>query len=192
MALEVTIGEVEAALGRSVAEAERSFCDHARMAAAAAFTDAAGVNFGSGTLRRLLVVHRGQITIGQPGVSDVTRVTTRSGLEVAFAWDRDLPQEVSVATHERKVWVMFNYSYEASQLVRARVAEMVARVLALPKEARQGFSQITETRGPFTVSGTVSSWASGGQTLLSPEDMRLARSLRHRGRAYLIEMGWSG
>ena len=74
-------------------------------------------------------------------------------------------------------------SYEAGfaavpNIVVNQVADSVKRLLLVDERAITGVSQSNMTAGPYSEQATFATWAIGGQTMLSPDDIALARSFR--------------
>lgn len=73
------------------------------------------------------------------------------------------------------------YSHGADEvpvLARTTVAEAVKRVLSLDPLASTGLMQASETVGSANQANMVATWAQGGQAMLSPNDLSIARSFR--------------
>lgn len=78
------------------------------------------------------------------------------------------------------VTVTYAHGGEVPEPVRDAVAAAVVRVMSIDSDAVQGATQVTDTRGPFSRTRQFAAWAVGGQALLSPDDVALARSYRPR------------
>jgi hypothetical protein len=112
-------------------------------------------------------------------------VTDEDGVDVEFTY-RD--QAVTVQTSV--LWVLVEYTHggDVPDLVRLAVAEIGAVVLRIDAQALTGVSQAGETTGPFSRQFSYASWAIGGATRLSPDDVKLARSFRNPWRQ-IVSMG---
>lgn len=180
---------VETALGRKLDSEEVLQVEHLIAVASNAFASAARISFGAGTQRVRLISQSGMLSIRQPGVTEIQAVQDDDGTPLDYQWDKDRPQVVTTRTETGAgCWVSYAYNYTPPKTVGLRIAEIVKRTLMVPKNAQAGLTQFSETKGPFTRSGTYATWAVGGQTLLSPEDLRLARSLRFEPNARVIGM----
>lgn len=152
---------------------------------------------------RLQVVDR-VVTLPQSPVVAVTAVTGDDG--TAYAWTVPAPtgREIviecggemmlrpgliiespgSAARRPSHVLVTYSHGGDVPDPVRLCVADAVRRALSIDEAAAAGATSVTEsdTRGPFSRSRTrqFASWAVGGQALLSPDDVALARSYRVR------------
>ena len=69
---------------------------------------------------------------------------------------------------------------EVPDVVATQIADSVARILKIDPRAAAGRTQTSVTTGPFSESGTFATWAVGGQAMLSPDDIALARQYRPR------------
>lgn len=76
------------------------------------------------------------------------------------------------------VVVRYTHGGQVPEDVCAAVAAAVSRVMAIDPDAARGASQVTDTRGPFSRTRQFAAWTVGGQVLLSPDDVALARSYR--------------
>lgn len=83
---------------------------------------------------------------------------------------------------DRFVVVTYRAGYtRVPPVVAGQVADSVRRALGIDPRAAAGVTQAATTTGPFTESASFAAWAVGGQAMLSPDDIALARSYRpHR------------
>lgn len=84
------------------------------------------------------------------------------------------------------VTVHYRHGGQVPDDVVGAVAGAVARVLNADPDAVRGVAQTTDTRGPFSRTRQFASWSVGGQLLLSPDDLTLARSYRPRSPRLLV------
>ena len=109
----------------------------------------------------------------------VTAVTDDAGAPVPYAM-RHGHVEVPLPS-DRFVIMTYRAGYpEVPDDVTAQIADSAARILKIDPKAGAGAAQASTTAGPFSQSATFASWAIGGQTMLSPDDIALARSYRPR------------
>lgn len=82
--------------------------------------------------------------------------------------------------HRRLDFVTVHYTHggPVPPIVADTIAAAVARALALDPNAGAGVVQQTDTAGQFSRTRQFAAWAIGGQALLSPDDITLARSFR--------------
>lgn len=192
------------ALGRELSEAETGRAERLLAQASARFRREARQRFTPGeSVVRLRVDGGRYVYLPESPVVDVLSVTGEDGR--ALAWRRLSPtgQEIELTlggefvirpgvvveppggiTRPRFVVVNYTHGGEVPEVVAAAVAGAVARVLNADPEAVAGATQVTDsdTRGPFSRSKQrqFAAWAVGGQVLLSPDDLALARSFRKR------------
>lgn len=179
MSWPVKLSDIEAALGREIAsDVERSRAQHLLDSAVTVFSREAGIRFGAGQACCFFLVRDGYVRIPQPGVTKIVSVLDLAGNPVSYGFHRDYLQVFQVEADLDWVQVRFDYDFTPPEVVSVRITELAVRSFSIDKYARAGLTQFSKTDGPFTRSRSYASWASGGQTLLSPEDRRLARSLR--------------
>lgn len=179
MSWPVKLSDIEAALGREFAsDTERSRAQHLLDSAVTVFSHEAGIRFGAGQACCFFLVRDGYVRIPQPGVTKIVSVLDLAGSPVPYGFHRDYLQVFQVGADLDWVQVRFDYDFTPPEVVSVRIAELAVRSFSIDKYARAGLTQFSKTDGPFTRSRSYATWASGGQTLLSPEDRRLARSLR--------------
>lgn len=157
---------------------------------------------GESTTRLRVIDHT--VTLPQSPVIAVLAITGDDG--TPYTWQRLAPtgQEIRLdfggemtirpgfviespgAAARRPAHVLVTYTHggEVPDDVRLCIADVVRRVMGLDADAAAGATTVTDsdTRGPFSRSRTrqFASWAIGGQLLLSPDDLALARSYRTR------------
>ena len=93
---------------------------------------------------------------------------------------RVVPLLIVMAVAAGLIYVVVTYRHggEVPPDVRGAVAGAVQRVLGTDPEATQGATQVTDSAVVFSRTRQFASWAVGGQALLSPDDLALARSFR--------------
>ncbi len=176
--------DVEALLGRDLTSEEAAKADAMLAKASADFRRAAGRRlFTPGTTTARLKVDGGQVWLKQLPVTDVTSVVDDDGRPVPYT----RTGQVLCVPLDSARFVTVTYTHGSAEVpddVVSAVADCVARVLKVDPRAASGVSQTqhSETRGPFTESGSDSfaSWAVGGSVMLSPSEMATARSYRTR------------
>tara|TARA_R110002051_G_scaffold1853_1_gene10149 strand:- start:13570 stop:14145 length:576 start_codon:yes stop_codon:yes gene_type:complete len=169
--------DVEAALGRDLTTEETARIGAILDKASEQFRRVSGQQFTPGSSTVRLKVNGGRVRLPQRPVTAVTSVTDDAGNAVAYT------QFKSVLTTSLRSdqFVIVSYTHGATEVpaeVRLCIAELGKRVLEIPQSARSGLSQFAESDGPFSESGTFAAWAVGGQTMLSPDDVALAKSFR--------------
>jgi hypothetical protein len=178
--------DVAEVLGRALTSEETVRVEPILDKASELFRRESGQQFTAGSSDVRLRVRSGDtVYLPQNPVTAVTSVTDEDGVDVEFTY-RD--QAVTVQTSV--LWVLVEYTHGADvpDLVRLAVAEIGAVVLRVDSEALAGKSQTQETTGPFSRQSSYASWAIGGATRLSPEDVALARSFRNPWRQ-IVSMG---
>lgn len=152
--------------------------------ASALFRLAAGQLFTPGESTVWLTVNHGDVWLPEVPVVDVTDVRDRDDWALTYARSGQWLTGVCVAGGEQ---VQVTYSHgdgTVPDLVRLRVAGIVARTLLVPDAARAGVKTRSEmtVRGPFTdqASSTFSDETVGGLVTLTPSDVAVARMFGKR------------
>lgn len=171
-----TVTDVEAVLGRALTADETTRAGAILDKASALFRRRSGQRFTAGDSVVRLKVNGGKVFLPQRPVIVVTSVTTDAGGAVEYdLFGQWLTVDLGSSSFVR---VSYSHGGEVPDLVRLAVAEVAVKVLSISDEAKQGVSQGSTTSGPFTDSFTYAAWAVGGQTMLSPDDDRIALSYR--------------
>ena len=116
----------------------------------------------------------------------VTTVTDDDG--TAITYDR-LDQWLTLDRRsDQFVRVAYTHGGTVPDLVRLAIADIGRKVLSIDVNAAQGITQRSKTTGPFTDSWTYATWAIGGQTMLAPDDARLAESFRVKVPTVIVQV----
>lgn len=172
--------DVEAFLGRSLSSAdERKRVTAILEKASALFRWQARQQFTPGESISRLKVNGGRVRVPEHPIGEIRSVRDDQGAAVEYSragqW-----LTVCLGSHE---FVTVDYTHgadEVPELVRTTVAEIAKKVLSIDPRAAAGVSQGSTTTGPFTDSNTYATWAQGGQTMLAPDDLAIAKSFRPR------------
>jgi hypothetical protein len=180
--------DVATVLGRDLTAEETARVEPILDKASELFRRESGQQFTAGTSdNRLRVRHGSDVFLPQRPVVSVESVTDDDGNDVAYTSRGQVVRLTSVSTLSY-VLVEYTHGGDVPDLVRLAVAEIAAVVLRVDSEALAGKSQTQETTGPFSRQSSYASWAIGGATRLSPEDVALARSFRNPWRQ-IVSMG---
>jgi len=172
-----TSEDVVAALGRALTDSEAAQAEAALRQASELFRTAAGRQFTPGRKLTRLKVNGGEVRLPQSPVTEVHSVTTDDGAPLSY---RSFQSTICVDLLSHR-FVRVDYSFGDAiipELVAGTVAGMVARVFSLDGRAKAGLTQYQTTTGPFSGGGTFAAWAVGGQIMLAPADIAIARSFR--------------
>jgi hypothetical protein len=183
-----TADDVVEFLGRALTSAEAVRVEPILNKASELFRKEAGQRFTSGTSANRLRVRSGtDVFLPQRPVVSVESVTDDDGEDVEYAVRGQI---VRLSARSALPFVLVEYTHGGSvpDLVRLAVAEIGAVVIRVDSEALGGKSQTQETTGPFSRQSSYASWAIGGATRLSPDDVELARSFRNPWRQ-IVSMG---
>jgi hypothetical protein len=181
-----TAADVAESLGRDLTSEEAVRVEPILDKASELFRRESGQQFTAGSSDVRLRVRSGDtVYLPQRPVVSIESVTTEDGADVVFT-NRD--QAVTVTTADQWVLVEYTHGGDVPDLVRLAVAEIGAVVLRIDAQALTGVSQAGETTGPFSRQFSYASWAIGGATRLSPDDVKLARSFRNPWRQ-IVSMG---
>jgi hypothetical protein len=174
--------DVAASLGRSLTGAEEDRVAGILAKASALFRRRSRQDFAPGTSTVRLKVDGGQIRLEQTPAIAVTAVIDDKGRAI----DHQLAGQLlfltrngcPLAAHEF-VTVTYSHGGVVPDLVRLTIAEIAAKVLRIDPKAAAGVVTASETTGPFSETNTYALWAVGGETLLAPEDDKIALSYRY-------------
>ncbi|MDO5533227.1 MAG: hypothetical protein Q4F65_01060 [Propionibacteriaceae bacterium] len=188
-----SVSDVADMLGRNLTDDEERRAEILLGQASARFRREARQDFTPGESTVRLRVASGSVFLRQAPVVEVVSVTGAEGQPVSFHL---VGQVLTVNTLDGVainlpvrsamlpgfVTVHYRHGGDVPADVVGAVAGCVVRVLNAAPEAVQGVAQATDTdsRGPFsrTRQRQFAPWAVGGQLLLSPDDLALARSYR--------------
>lgn len=143
------------------------------------FRKAARQTFTSDTSTSRLKVNAGAVVLPQRPVVAVSNVVDDWGSPVPFTGPSAGRLMVDLGS-DRFVTVTYSHGGAVPELVRLTVAEIAMKVLSIDPKAASGAEQSSTSAGPFTESTTYATWAQGGQTMLAPEDVAIAKSFRVR------------
>jgi hypothetical protein len=174
-----TADDVVEFLGRDLTSAEETRVEPILNKASELFRRESGQTFTSGTSENRLRVRGGtEVYLPQRPVVSVESVTDDDGEALEYTV-RGQVVRLSARTALPFVLVEYTHGGAVPDVVRVAVAEIAAVVLRIDSSALSGLSQVQETTGPFSRQASYASWAIGGATRLSPEDVQLARSFRN-------------
>lgn len=173
----ITVEQVEHALGRELDEAEKDRCSHIIEHLSNKFCAEAGIDFTLKKYTHWVKVNSGQARIHYTPIVAVSEVTDTAGNPIEYRRHGNV-LTVPLGSGEI-VCVTYTAGYENPPAdVVTQLIDSACRVMNISPEASRGYSQHSTTAGPYTESGTFATWAVGGQAMLSPEDVRLARTYR--------------
>lgn len=182
--------QVEAALGRPLADGERARSGAAVAAVSAKMDAASGYAFTHATRTGLVKVGRGRVRPLFGHVTRIVKVEDEDGTPVEFT-DRGSYATVAVEDDGALLRVTFVSGWEkAPDEVQLQVASAAARVLATADSGvTAGVTARSVTNGPFAEHVGFASWASSGQVALSPDDLAVARRYgpARAGRCWVAE-----
>lgn len=174
-----SVTDVESVMGRDLTSDEAARVESVLNKASELFRRESGQQFTAGTSENRLRVRGGdQVFLPQRPVVSVDSVTDDSGDVLEFT---SRGQVVTLTSPKGVSWVVVEYTHggDVPDVVREAVADIAAVVLRIDASAASGATQASETTGPFTRQATYATWAVGGSTRLSPDDVALARSFRN-------------
>ena len=168
--------QVEAALGRPLADGERARSGAAVAAVSAKMDAASGHAFTHAARTGLVKVGRGRV---RPLFGHVTRIVSvedEDGTPVEFM-DHGSYATVAVADDGALLRVTFESGWPTvPDEVQLQVASAAARVLATADSGvSAGVTSRSVTNGPFAEHVGFAAWAASGQVALSPDDLAVAR-----------------
>jgi hypothetical protein len=174
--------DVVAALGRNLTTSETARVDAILDKASELFRREAGQTFTAGSSTNRLQVRLGEVWLPKRPVATVTSVyDAADDTHTELTYTRFEHTLTLTSGNPRWVVVAYTHGGTVPDIVRLCVADVARKVLEIDPNAAQGRSQFTRTAGPFTESSTYATWAQGGQTMLAPDDVKLARSFRPVG-----------
>lgn len=170
--------DVEAGLGRDLTPDELLRVEAILGKASELFRLASGQQFTAGRSEVRVKVNGGRAFLKQSPVNDIHSVTTDNGRDVPFTVFKQW-LTVPKLSHEFVI-VDYEHGGVVPDLVRLTVADVARQVLSISPNAVEGVTNQSNTAGPFSEQQTYATWAQGGATRLSPEDMTVARSFKRR------------
>lgn len=171
------VSDVAALVGRTLTTSEAAKVTAMLRKASADFRREARQQITPGTSSHRCIVRDGRVYPKQAPITDVAAVVDGDGNTVPFTFSDGILAVDRPHGFEVKVTYAHGFA-EVPDDVRWAVAEAVKRAFTVHPKAAEGYSQHSESRGPFTESGAFAAWAIGGQTLLAPSELETARSYR--------------
>jgi len=173
--------DVVAALGRALTTSEAARVGAILDKASELFRRRSGQQFTAETTTVRLKVNGGRVYLPQRPVTTVTSVVDDDAAPVAYTragqW-LTIDADSTSCNSYSFVTVTYAHGGAVPDLVRLAIADIARQVLMIDPNAQTGVTQHAQTKGPFTESFSYASWAVGGMTRLSPEDLALADSFR--------------
>jgi hypothetical protein len=171
--------DVEAILGRVLTSAEEARVDAILDKASELFRRHSGQQFTAGTSDVRLRAVGEYIYLTQRPVVSVESLDDLDGNAVEYTLDGT--RLVLECAHGGKFFqVAYTHGGDVPDLVRLTIAEVAAKVLRIDPNAAAGKVQHTDTAGPYSTNDTYATWAQGGETRLSPDDIATAKSFQNR------------
>ena len=168
--------DVVSALGRELTDDEAARVDAVLDKLSELFRREAGQTFTPAESTVRLKVNGGRVRLTQGPVVEVISVVDDDAVAVEYtvfgSW-----LTTDLASHQF-VTVEYTHGGDAPEAVRLAIADAARQVLLVDPNAVTGITQHGETTGPFSEQTTYASWAVGGSSRLSPDDLALARSYR--------------
>lgn len=182
------VKDVMKVAARDLTSDELRRCEPILAKASELFRLRSGQQFTPGRSDVRLRVTGGVVFLPQRPVVTVHSVKDDDGRAMTYKLRKNRLMDVCLRSHE---FVTVDYSHgsdDVPELVIRTIAEIAMKVLNVDPRAAAAVTQHAETAGPFTTSATYATWAIGGQTMLAPEDDRIAASFRAGRRPGLIVM----
>ncbi|MGW4718873.1 hypothetical protein [Nocardia sp. NPDC004260] len=181
--------DVAAQLGRDLTTAEQTRVAGILIKASELFRREAGRTFTPGETTVRLKVEGGRVRLAEEPATGVTAVLDDAGnsldYELAGQWLIVSRNGYLLSSHEF-VTVTYTHSGPVPDLVRLTIAEIAVKVLNISRQASAGIVTQQRSAGGYQETNTYAQWALGGGTTLSPEDLKVARSYRHRGAKVIV------
>lgn len=180
-----SISDVSNVLGRDLTASEEARVDAILDKASELFRRRSGQTFTLDRSEVRLKVTAGRIYLPQRPVTTVHSVRDDDGNTIGWT----LFKQWLTLSIQPSAFAIVDYSHggEVPDIVRLTIAEVAKKVLTIDPAAVSGVTQRGETTGPFTEQFTYATWAQGGQTMLAPDDIALADSLRVRTPGTIVQ-----
>lgn len=174
-----SVVDVESAFGRYLTPAESDRAEAVLAKVSELFRRESGQHFTSGSSSVRVKVDGQRVYLPQRPVVSITSVIDEDGVDVEYTQFGQWLEDVELGS-DQFVTVTYSHGGTVPDLVRLTVAEAVKTVLSIAEPATQGITQRSEADGSLSESTSYAAWAVGGQTMLSPADVALARSYHFR------------
>ena len=172
-----SIVDVGNALGRTIDVAENARVEFLISQISEKFCREARQSFRVESFTHRVKVNGCKVVLPRRPLVSVESVKDDANIDVPYSLGRgfiavNLPSDSFVV-------VAYRAGFDSvPDVVRNQVADSVKRILSIDSRALAGQTQANQTAGPYSEQGTFATWAVGGQAMLSPDDIALARSLR--------------
>ena len=172
-----SIVDVGNALGRTIDVAENARVDFLISQISEKFCREARQSFRVESFTHRVKVNGCKVFLRRSPIVSIESVKDDDGVGVEFTQGINFLR-VNLPS-DRFVVVSYRAGFDSvPDVVRNQVADSVKRILSIDSRALAGQTQANQTAGPYSEQGTFATWAVGGQAMLSPDDIALARSLR--------------
>ena len=181
------VDDVRNAIGRDLTSDEEGRCATILAKASELFRLRARQQFTPGRSDVRLRVNGGVVYLPERPVTTVHSVTDDDGQPVTYK----IRKSTMTVAPRCPDFVIVDYSHgssEVPELVLRTIAEIAVKVLNVDPRAAAGVTQHAKGALDYTESETYATWAVGGQTMLAPDDDRIALSFRPSRRPGLIVM----
>ncbi|MFT9111991.1 MAG: hypothetical protein ABF453_02890 [Bifidobacterium psychraerophilum] len=180
--------DVSKALGRNLTDDEQDRVQHVLDLLSEKFRTEAAQTFSVETYTHRLKADGGLIRFPRTPLVDVTGVVSDN--TEALQWVRE-GNAIRIPSLGSDGFALVTYTAgfdHVPDAVRLQIADEAQKIISINPKAREGYTQTTEVTGPLTDGGTFGAWAVGGQAMLSPEGIALAKRFRPRkvGRIWVM------
>lgn len=180
--------DVSKALGRDLTGDEQNRAQHVLDLLSEKFRTEASQTFSVETYTHRLKADGGLIRFPRTPLVDVISVVSDDTEALTWTVEGNAIR-VPVLGSDGFATVTYKAGYEqVPDVVRLQIADEAQKIISINPKAREGYTQTTEVTGPLTDGGTFGTWAVGGQAMLSPDSIALARRFRPRkaGRIWVM------
>lgn len=180
--------DVSKALGRDLTGDEQNRAQHVLDLLSEKFRTEASQTFSVETYTHRLKADGGLIRFPRTPLVDVISVVSDDTEALTWTVEGNAIR-VPVLGSDSFATVTYKAGYEqVPDVVRLQIADETQKIISINPKAREGYTQTTEVTGPLTDGGTFGTWAVGGQSMLSPDSISLARKYRPRktGRVWVM------
>jgi hypothetical protein len=183
-----SVDDVSQAIGRSLTVEETSRAQHVLDLLSEKFRNESGQTFTVDQYTHRMKADGGLIRFPRTPLRNVISVVSDSLEPLAWTVEGNAIR-VPVLGSDGFATVTYKAGYEqVPDVVRLQIADEAQKIISINPKAREGYTQTTEVTGPLTDGGTFGAWAVGGQAMLSPDSIALARRFRPRkvGRIWVM------
>lgn len=179
MAALAQVSDVQVAMGRELTVVETARVEFLLELLSDKFRAEAQQSFAVESFEHRIKVNGCHVTPRRTPLVSVSSVVDDAGVAVPWTMGEGFVH-VNLPSDRFVVMTYTAGLTDVPVVVRHQIADSARRILSIAPAAIEGRTQVSQTAGPYSEQSQFATWAVGGQAMLSPDDIALARKFRPR------------